>query len=163
MKKAILLLGLVVIIASASFAAAAKPAAKPADSYGYGLIGVSLNQIGCPTARLGMGGWALDLGGSLANNGNQTNVTIAGRADLPLAQVNDKVRTYWGPAIVLVSAGGTTTTTLSLLVGAEYEFVSNLSLFADLTALQINSAGGTTTWTIATNSALIYTGGRLYF
>ncbi len=167
MKKIVLLLT-IVILGIASFAAPAKTTAAPAKaapaaSASSGLIGVSLNAIGMPSARLGMGGWTLDIGGSIANAANQTNFTVGVRAEMPLSNVNSNLHTYWAPYLTLLSAAGATTTTAGVLLGCEYMFAPNLSIFADMTALQIVSAAGATTWTISTNFGQIYTGGRLYF
>jgi len=160
MKKIVLLL-IMVIIGTAAFAAAAKPV--PAASGSQGFTAVSLNSIpGVASARFGFGSWSLDAGGTIANAANTTTITLLLKGEIPMATVSSDVRTYVAPALVLVSGGGASTTTLNVFLGAEYMFNPHLALFADLTAFTLTSAGGTTTWTIGGNSPLIYSGGRLY-
>lgn len=166
MKKIALVLTLLICVASMSMAAAApakKAAAAAPASSAAGFTGVSLNQIGCPSARFDMGNFVLEVGGSIVSAGGTTNTTLIGKGELPLNQISDNVRTYWAPALMLNSVGGTSTTTIMVLLGAEYTFTPKLAIFADLTALSLVSAGGTTTTTISSNSPLVYTGGRLYF
>ncbi len=172
MKKLALVLALTICVSSMALAAApAKKAAAPAsDSSSQGFIGVGLNQIPCnpftaPTARFGFGSWSLDVGGSIANNAAGTSTTLYGRGDIPISKIGSNVKTYWGPSLCLMSpaGGGGSTPVISVFMGAEYMFAENLALYADLTAFSLTSAGGTSTWTIGTNSGTIYSGGRLYF
>ncbi len=126
-----------------------------------GLTGVTLTSIGCPAAHFGMGGWSLDLGGTVVNAANTTTITVIGRGNIPISKINDSLSTYWGPALLYNSANNGSTT-IMVLVGAEYMFASNLSLFADLTAFSLTSANGNTTWFAGANAGQVYTGGRLY-
>ena len=159
MRKLALLLT-IVILGTSAFAAAPKAAASKGSE---GFVGISLNSIaGVPSARFGFGSWSLDAGGSIANAGNTTTITLLLRGEIPLSKISSDVNTYVAPELVLVSGGGTSTTTINVYLGAEYKFASNLAIFADLTAFTLTSVGGTTTWTIGGNSGLIYTGGRLY-
>lgn len=168
MKRTLsLTLFLVMALTAASFAAA--PVKKASNSTTtssgstmMGLTGVTLTAIGCPAAHFGMGGWSLDLGGTIANAANTTTITLIGRGNIPLSKITDSLSTYWGPGILYNSAGSGSTT-IMVLVGAEYMFASNLSLFADLTAFSLTSAGGATTWFAGANAGQIYSGGRLYF
>jgi len=161
MRKIALLL-IMVIIGTAAFAAAAKPAASKGTE-GQGFTAITLNSIpGVPSARFGFGSWSLDAGGSIANAANTTTITLLLKGEIPMTTVSSDVKTYIAPALVLVSGGGTSTTTINVFLGAEYMFNPHLALFADLTAFTLTSVGGTTNWTIGGNSALIYSGGRLY-
>jgi hypothetical protein len=166
MKKVTILLA-IVFLGTASFAAAK---AAPAASSSQGVVGVSLNQIpvlpgAAPSVRFGFGNWSLDAGGSLTNTAAGTSISIFGKGEIPISKIGSDVRTYWAPELCLFSpaGGGGSTTVISVYMGAEYMFASHLALFADLTAISIASAGGTTTWTIGASSPLVYTGGRLYF
>jgi hypothetical protein len=172
MKKIALILALLISVTSVSFAAAAPKKAAPAasDSESQGFTGVSLNLIPClpgaaPSARFGFGNWSLDAGGSLNNTAAGTSITIFGKGEIPISKIGSDVRTYWAPELCLYSpaGGGGSTTVISVYLGAEYMFASRLALFADLTAISLMSAGGTTTWTIGGSAAQVYTGGRLYF
>ncbi|MBN3033895.1 MAG: hypothetical protein JW873_07360 [Candidatus Saganbacteria bacterium] len=126
-----------------------------------GLTGVTLTSVGCPAAHFGMGGWSLDVGGTIANAANTTTLTLLARGNIPLSKISNGLSTYWGPA-VLYNSAGSGTTTITVLVGAEYVFAPNLSLFADLTAFSLTSANGATTWFAGANAGQIYSGGRLY-
>ncbi len=163
MKKIALILVLLFGVASLSMAATAKKAEAKEASKAGGFTGISLNQIGVPSARFDMGNFALEVGASIVSAGGTTTTTILGKGELPISQISDNLRTYWAPALMLNSAGGTSTTTIMVLLGAEYMFAPKLAIFADLTALSLVSVGGTSTTTIASNSPLVYTGGRLYF
>jgi len=163
MKKIALILALLVCVASMSMAATAKKTevAKPASG---GFTGVSLNSIGCPSARFDMGSFALEVGGSIASPASgTTNTTLIAKGEMPLNQISDNVRTYWAPAVMLRSIAGASTTTIMVLLGAEYTFTPKLAIFADMTAFTLTSASGTTSWQIGGNDPQIYTGGRLYF
>lgn len=169
MKRIALVISLLIMATSAfaltlapkkSYAApilSAAPVTAPAPKAGFS--GVTLTSIGCPAAHFGMGGWSLDVGGSL---NSASTLTFTARGNMPLGKAAESVDTYWSPTFMYVSAAGASTITVSLLVGAEYMFAPNLSLFADLTALTLTSAAGVTTWTIGLNNGQIYTGGRLY-
>jgi hypothetical protein len=161
MKKLAMILALLICVASMSMAATAKKADVAKSSGGF--TGVSLNSIGCPSARFDMGTFALEVGGTIVSAGGATNTTLIGKGEMPLNQISDTVRTYWAPTLMLNSAGGTSTTTISVVLGAEYTFTPKLAIFADLTAFSLTSAGGTTTWQIGANNGIIISGGRLYF
>ncbi|MFA4843349.1 MAG: hypothetical protein WC632_00160 [Candidatus Margulisiibacteriota bacterium] len=171
MKKFAFIFALIICVASVSFAApvskapASKAPAAEAVSSSMGMTAISLNSlVGFPSLRFGMGSWSLEVGGTIASPAaGTTNVTVGGRADIPLNTISDELRTYMAPTLVLTSAAGTSVITASFLLGAEYMFAPHLAIFADLTAFTLTSAAGTTTWGVGTNSALIYTGGRLYF
>jgi hypothetical protein len=158
MKKIVILLSLI-LIATSAFAAAAP---KKAASSSMGLTGVTLNSIGCPAAHFDMGAWGLDVGGTIVNAASTTTITVIARGLLPLSQVTDNLSTYWGPG-VLYNSAGSGSVTIGVLLGAEYMFAPKLTLFADLTAFSLTSAGGATNWFAGANAAQIYTGGRLYF
>ena len=171
MKKVFALsLMMVIALSLSAFSAVkgVKPASNPAPapaaavSGPQGFVGVTLNSIGCPSARFGMGTWSLDVGGSLTSAGGTTTTTILAKGDIPMADITGDLRTYFAPQVLLNSAGGTSTTTLSLLLGAEYTFAPHLTIFADLTAFTLTSVGGTSTWTVGQNAGQIYTGARLY-
>jgi hypothetical protein len=160
---------LVMVLSLAAVAAPATPVKKvttsttaSSGSTMMGLTGVTLTSIGCPAAHFGMGGWSMDIGGSIANAANTTTITVFGSAQLPLSKVNDNLVTYWGPG-VLYNSTGNGTVTIAVLIGAEYMFAPNLTLFADMTAFSLTSANGATNWVVGQNNPQVYTGGRLYF
>jgi hypothetical protein len=62
----------------------------------------------------------------------------------------------------MYNSAGSGTVTVSVFLGAEYMFASNLSLFADLTAFSLTSANGQTTWFAGSNDGQVYSGGRFY-
>ncbi|MFA6432061.1 MAG: hypothetical protein WCV91_06770 [Candidatus Margulisiibacteriota bacterium] len=167
MKKVLLLVSVLLIATSVFAAPAKKPSAPvPAVSQSQSNSGsmfsaISLNTNGCPAVRMSLGSMVFDLGGSLASAAGTTTVTLFVKGDNSLGQIG-AVRTYWAPQLMLFSNAGATTTTLSLLFGGEYIFASNLSIFADLTALSLTSAAGATTWNAGANGGLVYSGLRLY-
>jgi len=162
MKKIALVLTVLLFVASVSMAAPAKKAAAPAQS-GGGISAVTLTVIGCPAVRFDMGSFALEVGGSIASPAaGQTNTTLTLKGEMALGTPAANLTTYWAPAVMMVSAAGATTTTLAVLLGAEYMFTPNLAVFADMTAFSMTSAAGATTWVLGANSGQIYTGGRLY-
>ncbi|MGB9613339.1 MAG: hypothetical protein ACPL4K_04080 [Candidatus Margulisiibacteriota bacterium] len=176
MRRTVALLMLVLMLTPMVFAQAKKtaPAKEIVETTSFsasqGFVGVSLNQIPvlpwvAPSARFGFGGWSLDVGGSLVNDGTGTATTLFGRAEIPISEVSKNIRTYSALILALFSpaGGGSTTTDISICLGAEYVFAPKLSLFADLIALNLTSSAGTTTWTISSNSPTIYSGARLYF
>ena len=172
MKKVFsLVLFMVLALSVASFGAvktapASEPAPAPAvssSSSSMGITAVTLNSLGFPSVRFGMGSWDLEVGGQIASPASgTTNVTVGGRAELPLSKIGDSVRTYMAPTLTLQSFGGTSFITASFLLGAEYMFASHLAIFADLTAFTLTSTSGNTSWCVGQNAGQIYTGGRLY-
>jgi len=155
---------LVVALSFSSFAQVKKVTTSTTASSGatvMGLTGVTLTSIGCPAAHFGMGSWSLDFGGTIANAANTTTITLLGRGNIPLSKINDNLLTYWGPQVIYNSAGSGTFT-IQVLVGAEYMFAPDLSLFADLTAFSLTSANSQTTWFAGNNNGQVYTGARLY-
>ena len=165
MRKIALVLTVLLCIASVSFAAPAKkaaPAPAPEHSSG-GISAVTLTAIGCPAVRFDMGSFALEAGGSIASPAaGQTNTTLILKGELGLSNPANNVNTYWAPMIMLQSAAGASTTTISVLLGAEYTFTPKLALFAEMAAFSLTSAAGATTWVLSANNGQIYTGGRLY-
>ena len=171
MKKIILLL-VIVFFGAVAFAdppkavtpkTVAKKTAMP-PTPAQGLAAVTLNQMGggIPSACFGLVGWTLDAGGTIANVGNTTTVTLLLRGEIPIKRISNAIRTYVAPTLLLISGGGTSDSTFNLLFGCEYMFTSPLAIFADLTALRITSGRGTPTWAIGGNDVQIYTGARLY-
>ena len=161
MKK-IAMLMVILVLATAAFAAA-KPAGAPAKTQG-GITAISLNSApNVPSIRFDFGSWSLDAGVMLINTAAGNTFTLLGRGEVDINKIGSNIRTYWAPAITLVSppAGGSTTN-LSVFLGAEYMFAPQLAIFFDLTAFTLTSSGGTTSWGIGANQAQIYSGGRLY-
>jgi hypothetical protein len=168
MKKTFSLVLFMVLALSVASFGAVKTAPAPASettpsSSSMGITAVSLNSLGFPSVRFGMGSWDLEVGGQIASPASgTTNLTIGGRAELPLSKIGDSVRTYMAPTLVIQSLGGTSFITASFLLGAEYMFASHLAIFADLTAFTLTSTSGNTSWCAGQNHGQIYTGGRLY-
>jgi len=183
MRKIALLLVLVLVASSLSFAQVKKAPAKKAAPAGeevveevvvtevpaaassaQGFVGVSLNQLTVPSIRFGLGSWSLDVGLTLSSPAaGQTDYTILLRGEFPLSKVTNKLYTYFAPQVRLENVANQTTTTIFLLLGGEYRFAPHLTVFADLHALTITSTAGTTTWRAGTNVGQIYSGIRLYF
>ena len=85
------------------------------------------------------------------------------KAEMPLSNLGDNTRTYWAPAIAIMSLPGATVTYIYVLLGCEYQINSKLAIFADMNAFMLSSTTGNTSWLVGGNMAQIYTGGRLYF
>lgn len=88
--------------------------------------------------------------------------TLGVRAEWAKTKITKIINTYLAGRVLIASANAPSTTTLSLLGGAEMKVVDKLFVFADITLVSATIAGATTL-TAGTSTAQVYTGGRLYF
>lgn len=156
MKKALVLL-LVVLMSAPAWAAGIEGIAVAAGGAGI-MMGLSKDMTG-----------TVGLAYTSASVGSVSNLGLLFRLENVISK-KAPVNTYWGGSIGFVSASAagasTTTITLNGFVGAEFFFAKNLSLFADinLLTLQSASAGGasSTNISLVNSSGTVYTGGRIY-
>jgi predicted porin len=86
---------------------------------------------------------------------------LYGRFTSKISQVN-KVKTYWGGALGIKAASGTTTILISGLIGAEYKIDDNFGVYADVNVLSLESNSGSTNFELLTGSSSVYSGLRVY-
>ena len=118
-----------------------------------------------------------DVGLALAQDAaaKNTNIGIIGRFESKMAKVGG-VQTHVGGHLVFASdpsySGGDSSFTLNGFAGISIPVVKNLEVIADITLLEITSAGGNTTFGllsgtasgtgVSATTATIYGGARLY-
>ncbi|MFC1637595.1 hypothetical protein ACFL1W_01100 [Candidatus Margulisiibacteriota bacterium] len=139
MKKIIAVLGLVVLIATASSAL---------NRYGVEAVaGAIFPYMGwqiSDTQAIDVG-----LGYTSTNNGGVTTLTLGGKYTQSLAVVN-KVKLNWYGMLGIGSVNtGASTTTLTLLggLGAEYMITEAIGIYGDIDLLTIQSMSGAATGT----------------
>lgn len=127
--------------------------------------------------RLGSG-MSGDLGLAVGQNaaGANTNVGVLARLEFDMPKVNG-IKTHAGGNLMYASnpayaAAATSSITLNVFGGVEYELLNNFSILADLTILEVTSSGGATSFGLGagtaggtglgTVAANLYCGGRLY-
>lgn len=189
MKKLVLLLT-VIVLGTAVFAAAPKPspvkmvvAQAPAPSApGSMRVGVltqaapgglgSIITVGNRLNSSMTGDVGLAIGQNAA--GANTNIGVLLRLEYDMAKIGE-VKTHAGGNLMFATSrdyANTSSLTLNIFAGIEYDLLRNLSLLADLTILEVTSSGGATSFGIGAGTAngtglgavaaTLYCGGRLY-
>ena len=144
MKKVIFALLVVTVMASASFAMV--------DS-----IYVNGGRVGVTLSNLGLG-----IEGSIPAYVNSAgSFTLGVRGQWAKTKITKQLNTYLAGRVLIASANAPSTTTVSILGGAEYKVAEKVAVFADITLFSVTLAGATT-MTALTSNAQVYTGGRLY-
>lgn len=107
----------------------------------------------------------IDVGLNYVSLNNATTLNLVGRFQNKLL-TDKKVTAYWAGGLGILSAGNTTTLTISGILGAEYMFDSNIGVYGDVNVitLQSISAGGasTTNFYILQGSNIAIAGLRVY-
>jgi len=117
-----------------------------------------------------------DVGLAIGQNaaGANTNIGVLLRLEYDMAKIGE-VKTHAGGNLLFATSrdyANTSSLTLNIFAGIEYDLLRNLSLLADLTVLEVTSSGGATSFGIGAGTAngtglnavaaTLYCGGRLY-
>jgi len=155
MKKTLVVLGIIALVASVSHAAMR----AGVDVGGTPYLGFALN----PDQTIDVG-----LTYTSQNDGNTTNLGLFGRFEGNFMKA-DKVDVYWYGLLGLASgkALGTTTTTITITggMGAEYNIAKNFSIYGNAALLTIQSmsnGGSQTNFGLVTGDWSAYSGLRIY-
>lgn len=155
MKKILLVLGLAILVASASYASV-----FGVDVGGTPYMGFQLNE----NQRVDVGLMYIS-----NNDGATTNLGIFGRFDNKIAEV-DKLNLSWAGQLGITSAAaaGATTTTIVLtgLLSAEYKITDVVALYGNIYLLTLQSVGAggasATSFGVLTGDGQAYSGIRIY-
>ena len=158
MKKIIVVLGLIALIASAS-SALMRAGVETVVGAPFPYVGWQLNDS-----------QAVDVGLTYAstNNGNLTNLGLGGKYTQKIMEVKQVKLNWFGMlGIASANAAGASTTTITLLggLGAEYKLTDSVGVYGDVDLLTIQSMSGGATGTnfwLVTGDVNCYSGVRIY-
>lgn len=153
MKKIIAILGLVVMVATAS-SAVMRVGVENAMPY----MGWQISDMQAIDAGLGY---------TSTNNGNVTNLTLFGKYTQDIIKVKNVTLNWSGTLGINSANAGATTTTLGLVgsLGAVYMINEVIAIYGDIDLLTIQSMSGAATGTnffLVTGDANCYSGIRIY-
>lgn len=158
MRKIIMILGLIALIASAS-SALMRVGVENVAGATFPYVGWQLTD----TQAIDVG-----LGYTSTNNGNVTNLGLGGKYTQKITEVKQvKLNWYGMLGLNSANAGGASTTTITLLggLGAEYKLTDAIGVYGDIDILTIQSMSGGATGTnffLVTGDFNCYSGVRIY-
>jgi hypothetical protein len=181
MKRLVIALVCVCVLASASFAAKAKylptptsaPSANSASNSGPSLPsiaavglysqGLFFVPFAILSARFDISrNTAVEFGfGSSSMTGSDTNMVVLARYESNLTNKNN-IRTYWAGVMNFINEGSDTITALNGVLGAEILINNQLGIYADATVLGLTWGEGRSTLGGGMGNPLICSGARIY-